>query len=240
MMFDHMKFDRTTVTNKIVAEIKKMIYENKLNPGAKLPSERELAQQLNVSRNTVRESFKILATLGFIEIRQGHGVFVTDGSDNLAQFTSRYFLKSDQFTDLFEIRRLIETQSVVWTVERASDTEIEHFHQFVTETVHLIQEDKLDKVAMAEKDKHFHEKLAELSTNAVAYRIMRSLTGLYDKVHKETSRIPDRMSHSWKEHMKIADMIKKRDAVKARTYMEKHLDSVERALHAERGAVYDR
>lgn len=241
-MFENMNFERSTVPNKIVDELKLLIQENKLKPGEKLPSERDLSLKLNVSRNTIRESFKILSTLGFIEIKQGHGVFVVEGTNNLSQLTNQFFIKSDQFTDLFEIRMLIETQVVVWAIERASDSQIDEFYQFVIETVQLINQNNIDKEMLSERDHKFHIKIAELSNNALAYRIMISLTSLFSNVRKETSKIPDRLQNSWMEHLKIAEMCKNRNAPKAREYMENHLQSVKQTLKYEtsqRGGLYD-
>ncbi|KKI90481.1 hypothetical protein WQ54_21265 [Bacillus sp. SA1-12] len=232
-MFEHLKFDRSTVPNRIVEEIKALIQEQKLVPGEKLPSERDLSLTFNVSRNTIRESYKILSTLGFIEIKQGHGAFVADGVNNLANLTDQYFIRSDQLADLFEIRRLIETSAVIWSVERASDNQIDELYQFVKETVLLLNENKVNDRILSERDHTFHTKIAELSDNAIAFRIMNSLTGLFNKVRQETSKIPDRIHDSWQEHTQIVEMMKKRDSVKAKEYMEKHLQSVEQTLKEE-------
>ncbi|WP_141434215.1 FadR/GntR family transcriptional regulator [Bacillus sp. 03113] len=232
-MFENLKFDRSTVPTKIVEEIKTLIQEEKLQPGEKLPPERELSLQLNVSRNTIRESYKILSTLGFIEIKHGQGAFVAEGTTNLAKLADQYFIRSDQFTDLFEMRRLIETQSVVWAVERASDSDVEELYQFVKETVLLVSQSKIEANLLSERDHRFHIKIAELSNNAIAFRIMNSLTSLFNNVREETSKIPDRLNHSWREHLQIVEMLKKRNSLKAKEYMDHHLQSVERALKGE-------
>lgn len=233
VMFENLRFDRSTVPNRIVDEIKSLIEDQKLMPGEKLPSERDLSLTFNVSRNTIRESYKILSTLGFIEIKHGHGAFVADGVSNLAKLTDQYFIKSDQFADLFEIRKLIETSAVIWAVERASDVQIEELYQFVKETVLLINQNKLNDRILSQRDHTFHTTIAEISHNAIAFRIMNSLTGLFNKVRLETTKIPERLHDSWKEHLQIAEMMKQRDAVKAKEYMEKHLQSVEQTLKEE-------
>lgn len=233
MKFDDVKFDRSTVPAKIVDEIKVLIETKKLKLGEKLPSERELSQRFNVSRNTIRESYKILSTLGYIEIKHGHGVFVATGSNNLAQLANQYFIRADQFRDLFEIRGLIETQVVVWTVERAADAKVDELYQFVTETIELIKAKAIDVRILSQRDHRFHMEIAALSNNALAYRMMDSLTSLFADVRKEASKIPNRVSDSWVEHLQIAEMIKKRNALEAKKCMEEHLKSVEKTLSEE-------
>jgi GntR family transcriptional repressor for pyruvate dehydrogenase complex len=232
-MFENMKFDRSTVSTKIVEEIKSLILGGELIPGEKLPSERDLSQQFNVSRNTIRESYKILTTLGFIEIKHGQGAFVADGANNLSQLTDQYFIRSDQFTDLFEMRRLIETHAVVWSIERASDEQVDELYQFVKETVMLVNQNKLTESMLSNRDHRFHIKIAELSNNAIVFRIMNSLTGLFNNVRYEASKIPDRINHSWIEHLEIVEMMLQRNSDKAKEYMEKHLQSVEQTLKEE-------
>ncbi|WP_338452955.1 FadR/GntR family transcriptional regulator [Niallia oryzisoli] len=234
-MFDNLQFDRSTVPSKIVETLKTLIQEDQLKSGEKLPSERTLAHQLNVSRNTIREAYKILSTLGFIDIKQGNGVFVSDGNDNLGQLTNQYFIKSDQFDDLFEIRMIMETQTAAWTAERADDSKILELYDFVKETLDLIEKSSIDERELSSRDHTFHIKIAELSKNTVAFRIMHSLTTLFQPIREETAKIPDRLYRSWVEHLEIAEMLNRRDASKARTAMENHLNSVERTLKTRKG-----
>ncbi|WP_342043575.1 FadR/GntR family transcriptional regulator [Bacillus sp. OTU2372] len=229
-MFEQLKFDRSTVPSKIVEEVKGFIQRGELKPGEKLPPERDLAQLLNVSRNTIRESYKILSTLGFIEIKHGQGAFVAQENDNLHSFADHFFIRNDQYADLFEIRKLIETQSVVWAVQRASDKQIEDLYLNVKETIRQMAVGAIKQTTLSNRDQEFHLMISKLSHNDLALRIMNILTGQLRKMREETSKIPERVQHSWNEHLKIAEMLKMRNAEKAREYMEIHLDSVEMTL----------
>ncbi|MEH7481147.1 FadR/GntR family transcriptional regulator [Neobacillus drentensis] len=229
-MFEQLKFDRSTVPSKIVHEIKGLIQRGDLKPGEKLPPERDLSQQLNVSRNTIRESYKVLSTLGFIEIKHGQGAFVANENTNLHSFADHFFIRNDQYDDLFEIRKLIESQAVIWAVQRASDKQIEDLYQYVKETIQLIKAEKVDKQSLSTRDQNFHLTISRLSHNALAYRIMNNLTRQLRNVRKETAKIPERIPHSWDEHLKITEMLQARNAVKASEYMERHLNSVEQTL----------
>jgi len=230
LMFKQLKFDRSTVPSKIVEEFKRLIKSGELKLGEKLPAERELSQQLNVSRNTIRESYKILSTLGLIEIKHGQGAFVMNENSNLHSLTDHLFVRTDQFADLFEIRKLIETQAVVWAVERASDKQVNELYQYVVDTIQLIKADKVERSSLSKRDQEFHLIILKLSHNALALRMMINLTGQLRSMRKETAKIPERIQYSWNEHVKIAEMIKARNAEKAREYMEKHLESVEQTL----------
>ncbi|WP_160725976.1 FadR/GntR family transcriptional regulator [Bacillus sp. USDA818B3_A] len=231
-MFEQLKFDRSTVPNKIVEEVKGFIQRGELKPGEQLPPERDLAQLLNVSRNTIRESYKVLSTLGLIEIKHGQGAFVAKEHTNLHSFAGQFFIKGDQYTDLFEIRKLIETQAVVWAVERASDQQLDDLYVYVKKTIQLMESKELDKSDLSNRDHQFHLEISKPSHNELAFRMMNILTGQLSKMRKETAKIPERLQDSWNEHLKITEMLKARNAEKAREYMEIHLDSVEQTLKA--------
>ena len=66
------------ISDQIVAEIEAMIVDGRFSAGEKLPSERELAQRFNVSRQSLREAIQKLEAKGLIDRRQGGGTFVSE------------------------------------------------------------------------------------------------------------------------------------------------------------------
>lgn len=82
---------------EIVEKIREIIDENKLGPGDKLPSERELSDRLNAGRSSVREALRALELLGLIETRRGEGTFISDFRNHrLVQLLSSFILQNDQ------------------------------------------------------------------------------------------------------------------------------------------------
>ena len=71
--------DTQTIRMKVVDQIVKMIKEGKLSPGSQLPSERAIAEQMGISRPTVREAVAALEVVGLVETRSGQGTFVKGG-----------------------------------------------------------------------------------------------------------------------------------------------------------------
>ncbi|AJY74204.1 FadR/GntR family transcriptional regulator [Paenibacillus beijingensis] len=229
-MHDFFTLDRSSVSNQVVDHFKRLIQGNKLKAGEKLPAERELARQLNVSRNSIRESYKILATLGFIEIKHGLGVFVSEHNENLDSLASNFLVRSHQFADLFEIRKLLETQGVEWVIQRSTDRQIAALDDFVTGTIGAVLNGPVDAQELAYRDQRFHLTLAQLSGNSVTYRIMQHLTDLLSDVRTEAAKLPKRIEQSWEEHACIMAALKQRDSDAAKAAMMRHLSSMEHAL----------
>src|SRR5919204_5269481 len=97
---------------RVVAYIRDLIESGQLTAGDRLPPERELAVQLNVSRTVLREALHTLAALGLIELQHGRGIFVTSGSAHAtAQRLSASMQADDsaaRLRELFAIRRILE------------------------------------------------------------------------------------------------------------------------------------
>ncbi|MFD1706213.1 FadR/GntR family transcriptional regulator [Siminovitchia sediminis] len=221
-------FSKTSVADKVAEHVKELIVEGKIAPEEKLPSEREMSEKLNISRNTVREAYKILATLGYVEIKHGLGVFVSSKNKTIDQWAASFFLKNDQVLELFDIRMLLEKQSVKWAAELATETQIQTLQEHVQHSFTLFQSTGIKESAplLAKADQEFHLMLAEFSGNSVLYRIMRNLMELFHEVHKETIEIPGRLFKSIQEHEKIVDSIIRKDIEEAGSKMLHHLESV--------------
>lgn len=228
-MFDPSQFTKTTVSKKVVDHVKDLIFQKKIVSGEKLPSEREMAELLKISRNTVREAYKILAALGYVEIRHGQGVFVADDTQSLDQWAASFFVKSDQILELFEMRRVLETQSAKWAAVHATEEEVKKLKEHVARSYVLLKESENEHL-IAKADQEFHLMLAEFSGNSILYRIMCNLIDLLSEVRKETMEIPGRLSKSIQEHDKIVQAVAAADQKRAEKEMRDHLESVRKAL----------
>ncbi len=235
-MFKSINEEKKTFTNKVVEQIKDVILGGELVPGDKLPSERQLADMMDVSRPTIREAFKILSAMGFVTIKQGSGVVVADQAtriDNLAAFL---FLRTDSIHELFEVRRILETEIAEWAAERGTDEYLEQILLKTKETYESVVvlnefESKEEREAFLWKsDQEFHLMIAEAAGNEVILRIMNNLIDLLNKSRMQSMKIPGRVEQSLIEHISIAKSIKQRDGILAKKSMFEHLNSVEKDL----------
>ncbi|WP_461201298.1 FadR/GntR family transcriptional regulator [Anoxybacillus sp. TBDG-1] len=119
-------------TSKVYIEtfwqIHRMIEEAGLQPGDRLPSERELADRLRVGRSSVREALRALELLGLIETRRGEGTFMKPfGDHQLIQLLSSFILQGNrEKRDLIETKMLIERICLQLACERLTDQKLEH------------------------------------------------------------------------------------------------------------------
>jgi GntR family transcriptional repressor for pyruvate dehydrogenase complex len=238
-MFKSVNEERKTFPKKVVEHIKELIFNGQLQPGDKLPPERELAEMMNVSRPTIREAFKILSAMGFLNIRQGHGVFVAEQSARIHNLASFLFLQTDTIRELFEVRKMIETETAAWAAKRGTSEFLEQISTKTNEVYNRVvlnreftNQEEQDQF-LSESDQEFHLMVAEAAGNEVLLRVMTNLIDLLRESRMQSMKIPGRLVQSLKEHIQIADALVVRDSKLARKTMFEHLSSVEKDLTQE-------
>jgi DNA-binding FadR family transcriptional regulator len=193
-----------------------------VEPGERLPPERDLADRFNVSRVTLREAIKALQEAGYIESRRGRygGTFVRPRLPKRPRATVRQLARemASGLDDALVLRRVLE----VGAAEAAAVRSLDDY-----ERAHLVQ--RLEQCAGAElsdyrrMDSRLHLAIAELTlspslTSAMAEVRMR-LNGLLDAI----PLLERNLVHSNKQHAEIVDAILADDPPRARDAMTEHL-----------------
>ncbi len=126
-MDDFVKVEKTSISDNIIEQIQTMIESGILNPGDKLPSERELSEKLGVSRVPIREALKILQFINVIEVQQGNNYTIKGmGRARLLDLFEEVSNKGydNILEDLKEIRITIETKAVKLACERRTEEDL--------------------------------------------------------------------------------------------------------------------
>ncbi|RFU70743.1 FadR family transcriptional regulator [Peribacillus saganii] len=146
---------------EIVGKLREMIEEDGLEPGDKIPSERELSERLNVGRSSVREALRALELLGLIETRRGEGTFIRDFQEHrLVELLGTFFLQDEKvIKDLAETKTIIELDCLRLIASSAADQEIKDFKEWAGSTQFT--------------DEMFFEHAARINPNRLMERIWR-------------------------------------------------------------------
>ncbi len=154
---------------KIVDAIHSYIKANDLRPGDKLPSERDMAEIFQTSRNSLREAVRVLENRGMIEVRTGLGMFLKERDDAPGAFSIR-LIKSD-FRDIQEITHALETSCLSRAAERGTAAQKQRLLLLAQKLV----ERAADGRFCEQTDHAFHIKLAEMSGNAAMAQMVGKL-----------------------------------------------------------------
>lgn len=211
----------TKVYEVIMEQIKDIVKKGELKSGDKLPSERELADKLEVSRTSVREALKALTMLGLIESKHGEGNFIKSNfEDSLLEPLSILFLLiGSKNEDIIELRRIIEPEAAALAAKNIKGPELVELKIIMNEL-----NDCLDVEASAELDKKFHYKIAQASGNHLISTIMFSISSLIEK-YIDSSHIHDMNKQVVKlQHEEIYMALESQDPKRASECVKKHLD----------------
>lgn len=206
---------------QIADQIRDLIDRGGFEPGARLPPERDLAQQLGVSRPSLREALIALDVEGRVEVRGGSGVYVLAAKPE--PLPARTAAMGDSPSQLMEARSIIEGEVVLLACARITDEPLARMRQLLKGMESAI-EHRRPKVDL---DREFHLTLAEASGNAVLSRLVAEL---FDERHSPISakiRLRFESTRSWKEalkeHAAILAAVEARDPVAAQAAMRAHL-----------------
>lgn len=222
-MFNPIK--STKVYEQVIDQIKEMIAAGTLKKGDKLPSERSLVEQLQVSRASIREALSALEVIGLIECRQGEGNYIkTSFEDNLLEPLSiMYKLEGSNPKEIWELRKIMEVEAVGLAAKRISDEQLKGLNDLL-----LSFNNSEDEAQNAEIDKQFHYKIAESSGNILIFNILRTVSVLVESFIKDIrNKILEEEENKevlYLQHKEIYLAIEKHSSADARKAMREHLD----------------
>lgn len=209
----------------IVERIGALIRSGELGPGDRLPPERKLAEELGVSRTSVRQAFQALAERKIIESRQGDGTYVAAAleapfpGDAILDAISR---QSGVLEDVLEFRRLMEPQIAALAAERINPAGLDRLKVLVCDQQRALLAGRED----AGLDAEFHRLLAECSGNRVIGRVMAAVQTVIDESRAAWLRGSDRQNTSLEGHLRLLDALESRDAGAASLAMEQHISEI--------------
>jgi len=214
----------TRASDDVLRQIKASILDGKLEPGARLPAEKELAEQFGLSRITIRDALRVLESQGLVEIKvgAGGGAFVTqpDAQRLSALLTDLLRLQKASMKELVEARLVIETAIVTFAAERATVSDFEAMQRAIDAAR---AGRSLGDPRFTSHSVDFHIALAEAAKNPVLLFTVSSFRTLfYETLDK---LLPDdaMAQRAIKDHQQLLNAIKARDDQRARELMHKHL-----------------
>lgn len=213
--------EKRRLSDRVAEQILTMItVEARYKPGEQLPNEHELSEELNVSRTTLREALRILATHDVIEIKRGKGTFVkSDFNPEANESLSGLVDGKVHIRDLFEMRLIFEPEAAYYATLRASDQELEQIFYYGR----LIEEKIQKNEDRTEVEQKFHRAIANATHNVYMEKLMPVLYQAIDK-GVVLSQLHDMLvKDTIRDHQLIMEFMKARNAEGAKSAMKIHI-----------------
>ena len=236
-MFDSVKTNK--VSQHIIDQIRNAIFEGRLKPGDKLPSERELIGKFKVSKATLREALRSLEVLGFLEIRKGvsGGPFVTEVDMTKARdsFTNFLLFKNLSLKDLSEVRLLLEPYIVEKATLAITKEDLSRLEKLIRDSEHAVKngiafESRKDEI-------EFHRIIASITGNPILMFILDFVENLLIDTKAILKPGREFSTKVLKAHKRIYNALLERNVKKVHEEMVRHIREVEKdllAAHKER------
>ncbi len=214
------------LTDEAIDKIKQMIISGRVRPGEKLPREADLAAELGLSRNSLREAVKALSLINVLDVRQGDGTYATSLAPSLLLEALSFvvdFHRDDTVLEFLEVRRILEPAATALAAVRMSHDDRVELGK-VLETADI--NGPVDELVAA--DLEFHRQIALGARNSV-------LASLVDNMSAPTTRArvwrgmtePRALERTLDEHRAIYRAIMSHDADLARSWATVHIAGIE-------------
>lgn len=221
--FGPLKHESAPLRNKIIKSLRRAIEIGLLEPGTRLV-EKDLCQQLNVSRTSLREALRQLQAEGVLTDIYNRGLAVVEVSRTDAE-------------NIYRIRSALEALIVEQFIENGSEEEVEGLRRAsaVLKAAYL-QGDAEDIVACK---RDFYDTICTAARNPIAFDLLNKLTLLTSALRRRSVVRPERQSQSISEIEAIVEAIAKRDRAKARAAIELHVANSAQSALSPRDAAAD-
>jgi GntR family transcriptional regulator, transcriptional repressor for pyruvate dehydrogenase complex len=222
------------LSQSVVRQIEQLILRGILQPGERLPSERDMAEKLGVSRPSLRDAISDLADRGLLSSRAGSGVFVAEvlGSAFSPALIQLFATHEEAVFDYIAFRRDMEGLAAERAARLGSETDLR-----VIATIFAKMElahQKRDPTDEAQLDAEFHMAIIEASHNVIMLHMLRSMFDLLRQgvFYNRQVMFKNRMTRDQllDQHRAMNTAVQARDPVAARAAVEAHLNFVEQAL----------
>lgn len=194
--------------------------------GDRLPGERILAKQLQVSRASIREALRTLITIGLLETRQGLGTFVKDPSLEVLQtaLPPPILTNQDTLEKVFEIRKIIEVEAAALAAQRVEANQLAVMKHWLLAVEAHIASDEMEDMITA--DIEFHRQIIVATGNDILVSLTDSIADLLRDMRWDSSKIPELLTQIIAGHRDIFKAIESGDSSAARQAMQAHLDDI--------------
>jgi GntR family transcriptional repressor for pyruvate dehydrogenase complex len=211
---------RSPLYEEVAQRLRAFVDVQKLKPGDRLLSERDLAQRLGVSRTSVRQALTALRVAGLVEIRHGDGVYLLEPPDRVVPTLARELLESHaQLPAVMEVRVALESQTARLAARRRTAAELEELRAVLEAMAAAIAHGEDG----ADADEDFHGAIARASRNPLLADLMRQLAEPIDETRRASLSRPGRPAESLAAHREILAAIERQDEDAAAAAMLGHL-----------------
>ncbi|WP_051939774.1 FadR/GntR family transcriptional regulator [Phaeacidiphilus oryzae] len=224
---------RRSMSEDVQERIKQLILDRRLAPGDPLPTEAELVEILDISRNSVREALKALQAMRIVDIRHGFGTYVGSLSleplvDGIAfRAAVHHHQGAPALAELMEVREALES-GLIGTVAASLPAEDLAVLKGLVDTMER-EAEKLSEIR-PETDRAFHLALYRALGNHLLSEVLDAFWAALHQVRAELDPAHSDPRGTWRQHRELVQALEDKDGARAVEWMHRHFDDIRARL----------
>jgi GntR family transcriptional repressor for pyruvate dehydrogenase complex len=234
-ILENLPIRRESLSVQVAEQLQQFIVRGGLRPGDRLPPERELGEQLGVSRTVVREATKQLQERGLLKVMTGSGTYVSKVDPSTVSQSIGLFMwgHGHAFHELLEIRKMLEVEIAGLAAERATEEDWVQLEAAITQMAAGLSQVHTNAASLEEfvqADLRFHQVMAQASKNSLLPLLLSPITDLLLAFSRQASSLPGAPENAIHFHQTLLEHIRSRDSMNCRLVMRQHLTDAEKFL----------
>lgn len=218
---------RQSMVSSVAARILQVLHSNQADSGTTLPPERRLAEELGVSRTTVREAISELALRGVVQRRHGSGTVLRVATTEARSMLDRLASQGQNMSDIVDFRLSLEPQIAAMAAVRRTDADL-----IVLESICKTNPLELDQEGSYSLDYQFHLALATATQNHLILTLSQSMYEWIAVARKQIHSTRNGRDTSFTGHVKIFEAVVAGDEARAQTEMRTHIEGASQVVMA--------
>lgn len=226
--FDSSDFQKKNLYEIIADELEKSILHTPEMLGEKLPAEQTVAGKFGVSRNIVREAFKILQERGLLQIKNGDGSYVTKPQAELftQQIKRMVSFNQTDLSELYEVRAMFEKEAAAVIAQRITDDNIAK----ITKLAEKMRESADDQSKYVKYDLDFHCLIIKSADNTILYSLYKPIANALGIMIPFSSQSDELRNSGIIQHCRIAQAISERNEFAITEAIKVHIEDAKKDL----------
>lgn len=219
---------KTRLYEEIINQLLELIKNGTLKPGDRLPSERQLAEQLQVSRTAIREALRSMESLGYISSKVGGGTYIRSVTlDNvITPFSVMMSQDEKLIRELADVRELLETEIASLAARNITPEDADRLDKCLDDMEQDIQDGGTGLIG----DNEFHSILAQIANNSALSMICELCAELLSKGRATTLSIPGQPAKALADHRLISHAVREGSPKNAAKLMRQHIRKAQKNL----------
>jgi len=216
-----MRIKKQHLSEQVADQLQEMILQRHYQVDERLPSERDLATSIGVSRNVVREAIKLLQERGLVTVQSGSGVYICAPEAEMVSRSVGLYVRRQEISiaHIFEVRWILEVENARLAAHKITLEDV----QLLEDSLQRSESSLADPILFTQIDVEYHRLLAVVTGNPVLPLLLDTITDALGAQIQMTSGLPGAQENALRHHRMIFEAVKAKNPIQAQTAMINHL-----------------